>query len=236
MSKVRSVVLVALLAVTGIVWIGAAPPAAAAPCPDVQVIFARGTGEAPRPVGHTGKSFATALMAGLPGRSVGIHGINYAASGDYGNLLNFIKSVRDGVEGTQARIHKVINACPSTKIVLGGFSQGAAIVGYALSSQIRLPAELALAQGAMPRPMPAHFADHVAAIVLFAAPSNNWLRSIGAPPITISPAYSAKTTRYCLPLDNICDGSTFGPPNPVHTIYPLAGPTASGATFALSRI
>ena len=49
--------------------------AAAGPCPDVEVVFARGTDEPPG-VGPTGQAFVDSLRSKAPGRSVGIYAVN----------------------------------------------------------------------------------------------------------------------------------------------------------------
>ena len=57
----------------------AAPSASAEPCPDTEVVFARGTSEDPG-VGPTGQAFADALRARLGGKSMGVYPVNYPAS------------------------------------------------------------------------------------------------------------------------------------------------------------
>src|SRR5690349_19102805 len=59
-----------------------APVAAAAPCPDVQVVYARGTFEPPG-VGLTGQAFVDALRGKLPDKSVDVYPVNYPASLDF---------------------------------------------------------------------------------------------------------------------------------------------------------
>ncbi|WP_415623623.1 cutinase family protein, partial [Mycobacterium colombiense] len=54
-------------------------PSASAQCPDVQVVFARGTGEAPG-VGPTGQAFVDALHQRVGGRSFDVYPVNYPAS------------------------------------------------------------------------------------------------------------------------------------------------------------
>ena len=237
MKKVSTAVLAGLGTVlTAAATVVTAPAAQAAPCPEVQVIYARGTTEKPAPLGTTGQSFVSSLQAQLVGRSVAGHGIRYAASGDYARPLNYVRSVRAGVLGTQARIISTIKRCPNTQIVLGGFSQGAAVVGYAISSDLRLRRDLSILQFAMPKPLPVSISDHIAAIVFFSPPSDNWLGDIGAPPIRLGAEYAGKSMRYCLPLDNICDGTQFSPPNPLHLAYTLGGVTYAGAAFAAGLV
>jgi cutinase len=58
------------------------PTAAAAPCPDVEVVFARGTTEPPC-VGGVGQAFVESLRSQLGARSVGVYAVNYPASNDF---------------------------------------------------------------------------------------------------------------------------------------------------------
>jgi cutinase len=95
-------------------------------CAAVEVVFARGTFEAPG-VGATGQAFVDALTARLPGKAVDVYGVNYPAS------LNFGQAV-DGITDASNRIQSIATQCPATKIVLGGYSQGAAVAGYTTSS------------------------------------------------------------------------------------------------------
>src|SRR5437660_997587 len=55
-----------------------APAASADPCPDVEVLFARGSGEPPG-VGNIGQQFVDALSGRIGGRSLGVYQVNYGA-------------------------------------------------------------------------------------------------------------------------------------------------------------
>ena len=55
---------------------GAVPSASAQPCPDVEVVSARGTGEPPG-VGGIGQGFVDSLRSQAGGRSVGVYAVNY---------------------------------------------------------------------------------------------------------------------------------------------------------------
>src|ERR1700722_19619634 len=57
--------------------------AAADSCSAVEVVFARGTNEAPG-VGATGQAFVGSLNARLPGKTVDVYAVNYPASLDFG--------------------------------------------------------------------------------------------------------------------------------------------------------
>ena len=87
---------------------------------DVEVVFARGMGDPVGP-GPLGAAFADSLRSKLAGRSVGVYGVNYPAD------VNFLR-VSDGVADATNHIQWLAANCPATKVVLGGFSEGAAVV------------------------------------------------------------------------------------------------------------
>ncbi|HUB57417.1 MAG TPA: cutinase family protein, partial [Mycobacterium sp.] len=95
--------------------------ASAAPCPDVEVTFARATTEPPG-VGVVGRQFIDALRSQVGGRSVGVYAVNYPASED------FIASSNAGTGDANAHVTSTIANCPNTKVVLGGYSQGAMVI------------------------------------------------------------------------------------------------------------
>jgi cutinase len=186
-----------LFAVVGGLFAGPAATANAADdsCAAVEVIFARGTFEAPG-VGATGQAFVDALNARLPGKSVEAYGVNYPAS------LNFGQAV-DGIADAANKIQSVIAECPSTKIVLGGYSQGAAVAGYTTSSTV--PAGITL-PASISRPLPASVASHVAAVALFGTP-DDWFLGLAdrnAPSINIGDLYAGKTIQLCATGDPVC--------------------------------
>ena len=114
-----------------------------------------------------------------------MYGVNYPAS------LNFGQAV-DGVTDASNRIQSIAAQCPATKIVLGGYSQGAAVAGYTTSSVV--PAGFTLPAG-LSGPMPASVASHVSAVALFGTPDDWFLGLVDrdAPPIAIGDQYTAKT-------------------------------------------
>jgi cutinase len=97
-----------------------APTATAVSCPDIEVVFARGTAE-PEGIGRVGQSFTDALTAQVGGRTVGSYAVNYPASYDF-------LTTADGAADATNHISSMVLSCPSTKIVLGGYSQGAAVM------------------------------------------------------------------------------------------------------------
>jgi cutinase len=201
------------------------PTAAAEPCPDVQVIFARGTFE-PAGVGVTGQAFADVLTGKLGGKSVDVYPVNCPASLDFATAA-------DGVIDASNKIRDVAASCPNTKMVLGGYSQGAAVVAY--TTEDAVPPGFNLPDG-ITGPMAPELANHVAAVALFGKPSSGFLQMIytGAPPITVGRLYTGKTTDLCIPEDNVC--SPTGTDNGAHTLYAENGMTAQAADFAARRV
>jgi hypothetical protein len=211
-----------------------APAASAEPCPDVEVVFARGTGEPPG-VGGAGQAFVDALGSRVGGKSVGVYPVNYEASGDFNGGIDFARTFVDGIKDAGAHIESTASNCPNTRVVLGGYSQGAAVAGFVTSAAVpkEVPQEFV---SYVPQPMPPAVANHVAAVVLFGTPSNEFLRGAGAPPITIGPLYAAKTIQLCAADDTICNGAPPGPPGIAHTLYAANGMVDQGADFAASHL
>ena len=186
---IRNVFFAAMLSVTALVLAPpGAPTAAAEGCPDVEVIFARGTFEPPG-VGGIGQAFVDQLKAQpqLGGKSVDVYAVNYPAS------LNF-STAADGVIDASNRVRDMAARCPDAKIVLGGYSQGAAVAGYVTADKI--PDGYVPPNG-INGPMPPEIAKHVAAVALFGKPSNGFLNSIdrSAPPITVGASLCSQDHR-----------------------------------------
>ena len=201
----------------------AAAGASAAPCPDIEVIFARGTNEPPG-VGGTGQAFVDALISQAGSRTVNVYAVNYPASTDF-------PRAGEGVVDAVAHIRATAANCPDTKMVLGGFSQGAAVMGYVTADAV--PVGYAPPAG-ITGPMPPEVADHVAAVTLLGKPSNAFLGSIDAPPIVIGARYAPKTIDLCVPGDPICTPG--GNNNVGHGMYAADGMTAQAADFAAHRL
>src|SRR5258708_37943147 len=171
---------------------GSFPAASADACPDVEVVFARGTGEAPG-VGGSGQAFVDAMRSQAGNKSVGVYPINYPASADFGGGIEFAQTVIQGIGDAVNHVQATAANCPNTRMVLGGFSQGAVVAGFVTSSVIPegIPAAL------VPQPMPPGVADHVAAVALFGKPSDNFMRDAGAPPVVSGPLHPPQTIALC---------------------------------------
>ena len=200
--------------------------AADGPCSDVEVIFARGTLEPPGP-GTVGQQFSDALTSRLGGRSVDVYGVNYPASLSFGQAA-------DGVADAANKVLDTVNTCPATKIVLGGYSQGAAIAAYITSDSVPPGYEL---PAGISGPLPPNVAPHVAAVTLFGKPSNGFLNLVDrdAPPINIGPLYASKTLDLCTPQDPVCSSGE-GFSRAAHSAYKTNGMTDQAADFAASKL
>lgn len=212
-------------AVIGGSLIGPIATASAQSCPDVEVVFARGTNEAPG-VGQTGQAFVDALTSRLPGKSVDVYAVNYPASYDFSQVIGGVTDAATKLESTAA-------SCPATKMVLGGYSQGAAVAGYTTTSEI--PAGYELPPG-IPGLLPASVAPHVAAVTLFGTPKD-WVVNLAdrnAPPMVIGRPYSAKTLELCAPGDPICAPGGFD--RAAHSSYKDNGMADQAADFVARQL
>ncbi|MEE3062750.1 MAG: cutinase family protein [Actinomycetota bacterium] len=198
------------------------PSALAEPCPDAQVVFARGTGE-PEGIGPTGQAFVDNLRGREAGKSVDVYAVNYPASNEWQTGL-------DGIRDAGAHVVSMANSCPKTKMVLSGFSQGAAVMGFVTSASVPDGVDPAT----VPKPLAPEIADHVAAVVLFGTPNVRAMNFLGQPPLVIGPSYVGKTLKVCATDDPVCsDGMNFA----AHDTYADGGAYIDkGAAFAASRL
>ena len=223
-------VLVATLGVFATLM-GVAPSVAAQPCPDVEVVFARGTGEPPG-VGGVGQAFVDAVRAQAAPRTVGEYAVQYPASGNFFDQAGIASTVVEGIRDEMNHVQDMAANCPDTKLILGGFSQGAVVSGFATSAEVPFGVDSA----SVPQPMRPEVADHVVAVVLFGMPSADFLRQFGAPAVTVGEPYVAKTLEVCDPGDSICSGVPGGGPNIAHGLYAINGSVNEGAAFAVQKL
>ena len=206
----RTLGLFGLIATALPITLATVQPVAAAPCPDVEVVFARGTTEPPG-VGGTGQAFVDSLRSQLGDRSVGVYAVNYPASRDFG------VSAPAGRDDVSAHVQSMAASCPNTRMVLGGYSQGAAVVDLATAA------------------MPPAVADHVAAAALFGGPRSSFADSLSPGPLpAVGPLYAGKTVELCVPNDPICfeGGRDWG----AHGAYVRSGMVNQAASFAAGRL
>lgn len=161
----------------------AAPLAHAFDCPDVEVIFARGTNE-PAGLGRVGDSFVDSLRQ-QTGLNILPYGVNYAAS-------KLQLHGGDGANDTIDRVKKSVETCPNTKIVLGGYSQGASVMDIVAGVPIG-----GISWG---NKLPPQYANNIAAVVTFGDVAD---RAGGTLP-SQSAMLGSKAADYCNPNDPIC--------------------------------
>ena len=198
------------------------PYAHAAPCPDAEVVFARGTTELPG-VGPTGDAFVDSLRSRIGAKSLGVYAVDYPAAMDFPTAV-------DGIVDARAHILATAANCPTTKMVLGGFSQGAAVIGFVTASVV----PDGISPSDVPAPMPPEVADHVAAVVLFGKPSPRFMKVLSDPSVVIGPNYVSKTVDLCVDNDLVCDphGRSFS----VHNKYAETGTVDQGADFVAAKL
>jgi cutinase len=200
-------VAVVIAALSGLTGVARAPAAGADGCSDVEVVFARGTGEPPG-IGRVGDSFVESLRDRVGGRSIGVYAVDYPASYDFLAAAN-------GANDASAHIQYLVNTCPASRIVLGGYSQGAAIVDVIAS--VPFPAI------GFTNPLPPEVSPHIAALAVFGNPSAR----LGLP-LTSSPVYGTRAIDLCNPGDPICSQ---GNDVPAHRGYGPDGTTGQAAAF-----
>jgi cutinase len=155
-------------------------PTASAACSPVEVVFARGRQESPG-AGVIGNAFVSALRSKV-NRNVNLYAVRYPAD----------TQVDIGANDMSGHVQSTINGCPDTRIVLGGYSLGAAVADVVMA-----------APGAMfgfTNPLPPGADQHIAAVALFGNGSN-WVGPIA----NLNPIYNDRTIDLCHGADPICN-------------------------------
>ena len=213
----RSAVAAAVLAAaTGI---AVCPGTAAAdPCPDIEVVFARGTGE-PAGIGRVGQAFVDALTPLLGGRSVGVYAVNYPAS------YNFLTS-SVGADDAAGHIAAMAAQCPGTNIVLGGFSQGAAVVS--MLAGVSPLGDTIGSIGSAP-PLAPGLAEKVGAAAVFGNPANRFNT-----PLSSAGQFAGRAIDLCNSDDPIC--AVGGRSRAAHNGYEFPPFDQEAAGFVAGRV
>ena len=187
-----------------------APASAEGPCSDIEVIFARGTNDSPG-LGRVGQAFSDALRPLVGGQTLTTYAVNYPASYD------FLGSA-EGANDAASHIAATVAQCPSTRIVLGGYSQGAAVLDM-LAGIPPLGNKLG---GELTAPLDPSLVPYISAVAAFGNPSAKF--SI---PITSS-VFGGRAIDLCKDGDPICSRGR----NPfAHSDYVSAGLAQQGASF-----
>ena len=207
-----SVCAAALVAATAVVLGPGATTAQAQGCPDIEVIFARGTDDTPG-LGRVGGAFVDSLRGKVGGRSVNAYAVNYPASFDF-------LAAAGGANDASRQVQFMMANCPGTRMVLGGYSQGAAVID--IIAAVPFPAV------GFTNPLPPNAPDFVAAVAVFGNPT----AKVGLP-MTASPVWGTRSIDLCTVGDPVCsDGDSV----PAHSAYVSSGLTNEAASFVAGLV
>ena len=207
-----SVCAAALVAATAVVLGPGATTAQAQGCPDIEVIFARGTDDTPG-LGRVGAAFVDSLRGKVGGRSVNAYAVNYPASFDF-------LAAAGGANDASRQVQFMMANCPGTRMVLGGYSQGAAVID--IIAAVPFPAV------GFTNPLPPNAPDFVAAVAVFGNPT----AKVGLP-MTASPVWGTRSIDLCTVGDPVCsDGDSV----PAHSAYVSSGLTNEAASFVAGLV
>ncbi|KAJ7849168.1 cutinase [Mycena leptocephala] len=150
------------------------------PCKPVTFIFARGTGEDGNVGTDVGAPLIADLRAALGTAGIAAQGVDYAA-----DVLGYLEGGDPAGSATMAGlINTAASKCPSTEIVLGGYSQGAQLVHKAAAT------------------LSATVTARISAVVLFGDPE----RVGRSTPPAVGTVPAAKVDSFCHTGDIICTG------------------------------
>ncbi|MDY6995692.1 MAG: cutinase family protein [Actinomycetota bacterium] len=212
LTRTLSTLAAAIVAAAALIAGPAASPAQAQGCPDIEVIFARGTDDTPG-LGRVGGAFVDSLRGKVGGRSVNAYAVNYPASFDF-------LQAAGGANDASRQVQFMMANCPGTRLVLGGYSQGAAVID--VIAAVPFPAV------GFNNPLPPNAPDFVAAIAVFGNPTAR----VGLP-LTVSPIWGSRSIDLCNAGDPICsDGDSV----PAHSNYVNTGLTNEAAAFVAARV
>ncbi|WP_216637282.1 cutinase family protein [Mycobacterium sp. GA-1285] len=185
-------------------------------CSDIEVIFARGTDDTPG-LGTPGTAFVNALRSLKSGRTISTYAVNYPASYDF-------LAAADGAADATNRIAMLSQQCPSTRVVLGGYSQGAAVMDM-LAGVPPLGDKIG-SIGSAP-PLPGSLVPNIAAVAVFGNPATKFSN-----PITKS-VFAGRAIDLCKDGDPICSKGR----NPfAHNDYVSAGLVQEAANFVAGLV
>ncbi len=196
---------------------GATRSAVAANCPQVEVVFARGRFESAGP-GVLGNAFINSLSSKIGGRSMGTYAVKYPADSE----------IDIGANDMSRHVQYMVNNCPNTRLVLGGYSLGAAVTDVVLA--------VPMSAFGFNSPLPEGTDQHIAAVALF----GNGSQWVG--PITnFSPIYNDRTIELCHGADPVCnpaDPNTWKENWPQHlaNAYVQAGMANQAADFVAGKL
>ena len=157
----RRLAALAVAGTAGAIVLTALPsPAAAVPssggCAQVSIITARASTEA------AGEGITGALVTQVVNAST--QTVSRAAVSYPATLNNYNNSSLQGINALKTQLTNLVNSCPSTKVVLMGYSQGAHVVGDVLGGG------QGGSLGTATPPIAANISSHVVAVATFGDP------------------------------------------------------------------
>ncbi|MGU3502915.1 cutinase family protein [Mycobacterium sp. C31M] len=178
--RTRGVLVAAVLLVLSTLAPPAMLPVATAACPDAELIFARGRMESPG-AGQIGNALASALRS-KSGKNVSLYAVKYPAD----------TQIDIGANDMSARVQHMAATCPDTRLVLGGYSLGAAVTDVVLAVPFGV--------FGFRNPLPPGLDQKVTAVALF----GNGIAWVG-PISNFNPLYQERTIELCHGDDPICN-------------------------------
>ncbi|GAA3386074.1 cutinase family protein [Cryptosporangium minutisporangium] len=209
---VRRVVTAAAVVAASLTGVAISASPANAACADVEVVFARGSGELPG-LGIVGTPLVRAIQQNLPGKTVTSYAVNYAASVSQ-------TSAGPGATDMSNHVRQVAAQCANTVFVLGGYSQGASVTDIAIGIRTLLGTGGTI---------PTSLAPRIKAVTVFGNPLRLYGQSIN----TASPLYGQRALDICATGDPVCGGGF----NAIaHLSYTTNGSVTRAAQFAAARV
>jgi cutinase len=178
-------------------------------CADVVVLGARASGQrlttSNRRMGPEVHAMVRNALGRLRGKhSVRLAGLPYPAVPTSSGTTVYHESVRDGARMLRGRLGRLLAACPRTRVVLAGFSQGAHVVHHAMArtSLPRSRARRVVAVGLLADPTYNRRSTHARQVRYgVKAPRHNGLIGPGR---NLPPLLAKRTIDYCHPDDLVC--------------------------------
>ncbi len=180
------------------------------------MVFARGRLEPPG-IGILGNAFVSALRS-KSNNNIGVYAVRYPAD----------NQIDVGANDMSQHVQYMMNNCPNTRLVLGGYSLGAGVTDVVIAVPMQF--------FGFDSPLPPGADTHIAAVALFGNGSQ-W-----AGPITnFNPVYRDRTIDLCHGADPICnpaDPNTWQDNWPAHlaNAYIQAGMPDQAADFVASKL
>ncbi len=184
---IRKLTVAVVLAAAALVTPAAVPggatilPVASAACPQAELIFARGRIEAPG-AGQIGNALISQLR-NKTGKNINLYAVNYPADTE----------VDEGANDMSRRVQYMAANCPDTRLVLGGYSLGAAVTDIVVAVPI--------AAFGFENPLPSGADQHIAAVALF----GNGSQWVGPIANFTNPVLRDRIIELCHGDDPICN-------------------------------